>query len=69
VNTDLAGLAELADILGVSKRTAVRYTRRAGFPKPIATLAATPVWRGEDLTRWKDANLPFPQDPRPRTPK
>jgi predicted DNA-binding transcriptional regulator AlpA len=65
---ELAGLAELAEMLGVTKRTAVRYTKRPGFPRPIATLAATPVWRAEDLTSWKQANLPFPQDPRPRSP-
>lgn len=67
MDNELAGLAELADILGVTKRTALRYTKRDGFPQPIATLAATPVWRTEDLIRWRDANLPFRQDPRPRS--
>lgn len=69
MDTELAGLAELATVLGVTKRTAVRYTKRPGFPKPIAILAATPVWRTEDLIRWREAHLPFRQDPRPGTPR
>jgi predicted DNA-binding transcriptional regulator AlpA len=63
----LAGLAELAEILGVTKRTAQRYTKRPDFPKPIATLAATPVWRVSDLVQWRQAMLPLPRDPRGRT--
>jgi predicted DNA-binding transcriptional regulator AlpA len=58
----LAGLAELAGILGVTKRTAQRYAKRADFPQPIATLAATPVWRVKDLLEWRKATLPLARD-------
>ena len=34
----LAGLAEVAEILGVTKRSASRYTRRPDFPEPLARL-------------------------------
>lgn len=61
---ELAGLAELAGILGVTKRSAQRYTSRPGFPKPVATLAATPVWRVSEVIEWKNATLPLPRDPR-----
>ena len=63
---ELAGLAELAGILGVTRRSAQRYTKRPGFPEPMATLAATPVWRVRDIREWKRATLPLPRDPRSR---
>ncbi len=63
---ELAGFAELAGILGVTRRSAQRYTKRPGFPEPIATLAATPVWRVRDILEWKRAVLPLPRDPRSR---
>jgi predicted DNA-binding transcriptional regulator AlpA len=62
----LAGLSEVADLLGVTKRTAQRYTKRADFPEPIATLAATPVWKQRDVEKWREAMLPLPRDPRAR---
>jgi predicted DNA-binding transcriptional regulator AlpA len=64
VQEALAGLAEVAEILGVTKRSAQRYTRRADFPEPVAKLAATPVWRQTEVEEWKAIRLPFPRDPR-----
>jgi predicted DNA-binding transcriptional regulator AlpA len=60
----LAGLAEIAEILGVTKRSAQRYARRGDFPSPIERLAATPVWRRRDVEEWMRATLPLPRDPR-----
>jgi hypothetical protein len=48
----LVGLAEIADLFGVSKRTASRYALRSDFPEPIARLRAGPIWLEEDLRRW-----------------
>jgi hypothetical protein len=45
----LAGLAEVATILGVTKRTALRNTQRADFPPPLAKLAMGPVWGADDV--------------------
>jgi predicted DNA-binding transcriptional regulator AlpA len=61
---ELAGLAEVATLLGVTKRTAQRYTHRADFPEPISILAATPVWRARDIAKWKTSTLPLLRDPR-----
>lgn len=60
----LAGLAEIAAIAGVSKRTATRYTAREDFPAPIAVLAMGPVWRIDQVQAWLDSgNRPTPGRP------
>jgi len=59
VTTRLAGLAEVAEILQVTKRTASRYTRRADFPKAIEDLASGPVWARSDVERWAKRALPL----------
>ena len=48
----LAGLAEVAELLGVSKRTATRYSVRDDFPEPVARLRAGPIWLEEDVLGW-----------------
>ena len=48
----LAGLAEVAELLGVSKRTATRYALRDDFPEPAARLRAGPIWLEEDVLAW-----------------
>lgn len=40
----LIGVAELAETLGVTKQRASALARSAGFPLPIAELAAGPIW-------------------------
>lgn len=62
----LAGLAEVAETLGVSKRTAVRYVARADFPEPLERLAAGPIWRRDQVAEWGRLNLPL-QEGRPRS--
>jgi predicted DNA-binding transcriptional regulator AlpA len=62
---ELAGLAEVAEIVGKDKRTATRYTGRPDFPTPVDRLASGPVWRRADVERWAKANLPLPAG-RPR---
>ncbi len=49
---DVLGLAEIADLLGVSKRTASRYTLRDDFPRPAAELAMGPIWHRTDVDEW-----------------
>ncbi len=41
---ELVGIAELAGLAGVSRQRASILARREGFPDPLATLAAGPVW-------------------------
>jgi predicted DNA-binding transcriptional regulator AlpA len=52
VELELVGLAEVAEVLRVSRRTAARYARRSDFPEPLARLRAGPVWRKEDVLAW-----------------
>ena len=63
---EVAGLVEIARMLGVSKRTAVRYSKRDDFPPPLARLSAGLVWRGDDVEEWAKRTLPLPRTGRPR---
>ena len=51
----LLGLTEVAQVLGVSKRTASRYTARSDFPAPTAQLAMGPIWLAQDVEAWMRA--------------
>jgi predicted DNA-binding transcriptional regulator AlpA len=56
----LAGLAEVAEICGVSKRAATTYAQRRDFPKPLDRIAAGPVWSRRAVERWAEKTLPLP---------
>ena len=58
VQSDLLGLAEVADLLGTTRRNAIRWTQRDDFPEPIARLRATPVWERRDVERWAKQRKP-----------
>ncbi|MEX1046174.1 MAG: hypothetical protein WD757_06815 [Actinomycetota bacterium] len=49
---ELAGVAEVASLLGVSKQRVSELRDRPGFPEPVAELAAGPVWRLPTLERF-----------------
>ena len=55
---DLLGLAEVAELLGTTRRNAIRWTRSPSFPEPIARLRATPVWKRADVERWRKNRKP-----------
>lgn len=55
----LAGFAEVTEMLGVSKRSVQRYVARPDFPKPIAELAAGPVWDRPAVRHWAEQRLPL----------
>lgn len=46
---ELVGVAEVAEMLGVSKQRASQLSNEAGFPVPVAILRATKVWRRIDI--------------------
>jgi predicted DNA-binding transcriptional regulator AlpA len=48
----LAGLTEVAQLLGASKRTATRYATSPDFPEPVAKLAMGLVWLVDDIEDW-----------------
>lgn len=48
----LAGVAELAALLGVSKQRVTQLAKTKRFPEPLADLAAGPVWDLADVEAW-----------------
>lgn len=62
---EIVGLSEIAEMLGVSKRTAVRYSKRDDFPFPLARLRAGIVWKRANVEKWATATLPLPRTGRP----
>lgn len=49
---DLIGVAELAALLNVSRQRASELAHTRGFPKPLFTLKAGPVWRRSTVARY-----------------
>lgn len=49
---EFVGVAEIADVLGVSRQRVSELRGRSGFPRPAADLAAGPVWRLSSLQRF-----------------
>jgi len=54
---ELVGVAELAEMLGVSKQRVSELANKASFPRPIVSLKAGPVWDrtsvGNFLETWR----------------
>jgi predicted DNA-binding transcriptional regulator AlpA len=68
--TELASISEIAELLGVTERTAQRYAQRSDFPAPVDTIAGgrIRVWRRRDVERWAKKTLPLPRPGRPPKP-
>jgi hypothetical protein len=49
---DHVGLAEVAELLAVSKQRVFQLRNRADFPKPMVELASGPVWTRDSLNRF-----------------
>lgn len=53
---DLVGMAEIAQLLDVSKARVDQLARQhPKFPKPVAELSAGRIWRREDVEEWARA--------------
>src|SRR5439155_15896492 len=65
---DLVGPSEIAELLGVSRRTVARYTRRSDFPRPLGRIAASPIWRHRDVEKWGKEHLPLATGRPPQKP-
>lgn len=53
----LLGVAEIAELLNVTKQTVSNWrSRHEGFPPPAADLKSGPVWISDDITAWAHAN-------------
>lgn len=46
---ELAGLAEVASLAGVSRKRAWQLSRHPDFPQPVQVLAMGPVWLEADV--------------------
>jgi hypothetical protein len=49
---ELVGVAELADLLNVSRQRASELARSREFPKPWVVLKAGPVWKRSSIARF-----------------
>lgn len=58
VGVELVGAAEAAELLGVPRSSVARWTKSGVFPKPLAVLRATPVWRRQDIAKFKETRKP-----------
>jgi predicted DNA-binding transcriptional regulator AlpA len=52
---DIVGVAEAAQILGVSKQRVHQLAATATFPDLLTRLKATPVWRRADVEAFQKA--------------
>lgn len=49
----LVGLAEIAELLGVTKQVIANWrSRKPDFPQPVVTLKSGPVWEFESIESW-----------------
>jgi hypothetical protein len=49
----LIGLAELAELYGVSKNTASTWSRQRDWPAPVTTLKMGPIWDQDEIEAHK----------------
>jgi hypothetical protein len=59
---ELAGIAELADMLNARRTTVSQWHSRQatnGFPEPVAVLAMGPVWLRSEVLNWWRAYKPM----------
>lgn len=65
----LAGIREVAQVLGVSRQRASELAGSPGFPKPVASLAAGPVWFHSTIRSFNEKWERRPGRPRVRKEK
>jgi predicted DNA-binding transcriptional regulator AlpA len=49
---ELVGVAEIAELVGVSRQRVSTLAQKHGFPAPVAVLAAGPVWTRSSIGHW-----------------
>lgn len=53
---ELVGIAEIVELLGVSRQRVHLLVDREDFPKPEAELKAGRVWKRADIEKWARAS-------------
>lgn len=56
VTHHLLGVAEIAELLGVSRQRVHQLAARDDFPRPTAELSAGKVWDAAAIERWQAAS-------------
>jgi len=54
MESDLAGVTEVGDILRVSRQRAAQLAETQGFPAPVADLASGRIWKVQDVRLWAE---------------
>lgn len=49
---DLMGIAEIAQMLGLTRQRADQLSRDGAFPRPVADLKAGRIWSTEAIEEW-----------------
>ncbi len=53
---NLVGLAELADLFGMSKQAISNWRTKPDFPDPVVQLRSGPIWSFDSVKKWADTN-------------
>lgn len=48
----LVGVAEIAELAGVSRQRVIVLAKRLGFPAPVVELRMGKVWKANQVKRW-----------------
>ncbi len=52
VGTDLVGVAEIAELLGVTRQRVHQLTQAPDFPAPVAELSAGRIYNRDEVEAW-----------------
>lgn len=58
----LVGVAEIAEMLGVTRQRVHQIAAEPDFPEPVARLTAGLIWRRSDVHRWAVNNGRMPKE-------
>lgn len=59
----LVGVAEIAELLGLTRQRVLQLRSVPGFPQPVAVLSAGLIWNRRDIERWAvEQGRLFPED-------
>jgi len=53
---DPVGLSDIAERLGVQRKTAVMWRTRGLLPEPRWTVSGAPCWEWRDIKKWAKAS-------------
>lgn len=54
IHRDLVGIAEIAELMGVTRQYVWQLSKRKDFPEPAYVLTAGHFWWLDDIQAWAD---------------